>query len=98
MSIEHYYQIIHHPVVSEKSTELKGSSNQLVFKVAMNANKIEIKKAIETIFGVKVLSVRTMRVLGKEKRLGRNAGKRPDWKKAIVRLKEGDTIDFFEGV
>ncbi len=98
MSMEQYYQIIHHPIISEKSTDLKGTNNQLVFKVAMNANKVEIKKAIEAIFGVKVLSVRTMRVVGKRKRLGRFMGKRPDWKKAIVKLKEGDSIDFFEGV
>lgn len=98
MSVGRYYQIIHHPIISEKSTELKGTNNQLIFKVAMDANKIEIKRAIESIFGVKVLSVRTMRVLGKKKRLGRYAGKRPDWKKAIVKLKEGDTVDFFEGV
>ncbi len=98
MSLERYYQIIRHPIISEKSTELKGTHNQLVFKVAMDANKIEIKKAIESIFGVKVLSVRTMRVEGKKKRLGRFEGKRPNWKKAIVKLKEGDTVDFFEGV
>ena len=98
MSMEQYYQIIHHPIISEKSTDLKGINNQLVFKVAMDANKVEIKKAIEAIFGVKVLSVRTMRVMGKRKRLGRFMGKRPDWKKAIVKLKEGDSIDFFEGV
>ncbi len=98
MSMEQYYQIIHHPIISEKSTELKGAHNQLVFKVAMNANKVEIKKAIEAIFGVKVLSVRTMRVEGKRKRLGRFMGKRPNWKKAVVKLKEGDSIDFFEGV
>ncbi len=98
MSMEQYYQIIHHPIISEKSTDLKGMNNQLVFKVAMDANKVEIKKAIEAIFGVKVLSVRTMRVVGKRKRLGRFMGKRSDWKKAIVKLKEGDSIDFFEGV
>ncbi len=98
MSMEQYYQIIHHPIISEKSTDLKGMHNQLVFKVAMDANKVEIKKAIEAIFGVKVLSVRTLRVRGKKKRLGRYMGKRPDWKKAIVKLQEGDTIDFFEGV
>ena len=98
MSLERYYQIIHHPIISEKSTELKGAYNQLVFKVAMDANKIEIKKAIESIFGVKVLSVRTMRVLGKKKRLGRYQGRRANWKKAVVKLKEGDTVDFFEGV
>jgi len=98
MSMEQYYKIIHHPIISEKSTDMKGMNNQLVFKVAMDANKVEIKKAIEAIFGVKVLSVRTLRVVGKKKRLGRYMGKRPDWKKAIVKLKEGDSIDFFEGV
>jgi len=98
MSMEQYYQIIHHPIISEKSTDLKGMNSQLVFKVAKDANKVEIKRAIEAIFGVKVLSVRTMRVVGKRKRLGRFMGKRSDWKKAIVKLKEGDSIDFFEGV
>lgn len=98
MSAEKYYKIIRSPIVSEKSTDLKGNYNQLTFKVAMDANKIEIKKAVEEIFGVHVMGVRTMHVLGKKKRLGRMMGKRADWKKAVVKLKEGNSIDFFEGV
>ena len=91
------YQIIRSPVVTEKSTNLKADKNQIVFKVDRRANKIEIKRAIEKLFRVKVTNVCTMRVEGKKKRVGKNVGKRPDWKKAIVSLKEGDTIDFFEG-
>jgi large subunit ribosomal protein L23 len=90
-------KIIRRPLVTEKSTQQKEGSNQYVFEVQKNANKIEIQSAVERLFKVKVLQVRTVNVLGKLKRLGRKYGKRPDWKKAIVTLKEGDRIDFFEG-
>ncbi len=90
-------RIIRKPLVTEKSTQLKDSSNQYAFEVDRKANKIEIQSAIERLFKVKVVDVRTLNVLGKMKRLGRKYGKRPDWKKAIITLKEGDRIDFFEG-
>ena len=84
-------------MMTEKSTRQKEDSRQYVFEVHRDANKIEIQSAVERLFKVKVLQVRTCNVLGKVKRLGRRYGKRPDWKKAIVTLKEGDRIDFFEG-
>jgi large subunit ribosomal protein L23 len=90
-------KIIRRPMVTEKSTQQKDANRQYVFEVDRNANKIEIQSAIERLFKVKVLKVRSCNVLGKVKRLGRRFGKRPDWKKAIVTLKEGDRIDFFEG-
>jgi large subunit ribosomal protein L23 len=90
-------RIIRKPLVTEKSTHLKDSSNQYAFEVDRKANKIEIQSAIERLFKVTVVDVRTFNVLGKMKRQGRKYGKRPDWKKAIITLKEGDRIDFFEG-
>ena len=90
-------RIIRRPLITEKSTRQKEESRQYVFEVDRDANKIEIQSAVERLFKVKVIQVRTSNVLGKVKRLGRRYGKRPDWKKAIVTLKEGDRIDFFEG-
>ncbi len=91
------YHIIRRPLITEKSTQQKEAGRQYVFEVDRDANKIEIQSAVERLFKVKVLQVRTSNVLGKVKRLGRRYGKRADWKKAIVTLKEGDRIDFFEG-
>jgi large subunit ribosomal protein L23 len=91
------HQIIRRPLVTEKSTQQKEANRQYAFEVDRSANKIEIQSAVERLFKVKVLQVRTCNVLGKIKRLGRRYGKRPDWKKAVVTLKEGDRIDFFEG-
>jgi large subunit ribosomal protein L23 len=85
------------PLVTEKSTTQREGQNQYSFKVDKRANKIEIKEAVERLFKVKVTEVRTATIRGKVKRLGRGFGKRPDWKKAIVTVKEGDRIDFFEG-
>ena len=90
-------KIILRPLVTEKSTQQKEGNNQYVFEVHRDANKIEIQFAVERLFKVKVSQVRTSNVLGKVKRIGRKYGKRPDWKKAIVTLKEGDRIEFFEG-
>jgi large subunit ribosomal protein L23 len=90
-------KIIRRPLVTEKSTRQKDENRQYVFEVDGNANKIEIQSAVERLFKVKVLEVRTCNVLGKVKRLGRRFGKRADWKKAVVTLKEGDRIEFFEG-
>ena len=90
-------KIIRRPLITEKSTRQKEESRQYVFEVHRDANKIEIQTAVERLFKVKVLRVRTSNALGKVKRLGRKYGKRPDWKKAIITLREGDRIDFFEG-
>jgi large subunit ribosomal protein L23 len=90
-------KIIRRPLITEKSTQQKETNHQYTFEVQHDANKIEIQSAVERLFKVKVVQVRTCKVLGKVKRLGRRFGKRPDWKKAIVTLKEGDRIDFFEG-
>ena len=92
------YKIIRRPIITEKGSDLKDENNQLVFEVDTKANKSEIKKAVEKIFKVTVLTVHTQNRLGKRKRLGRSAGRRKNWKKAIVTLREGDRVDFFEGV
>jgi len=92
----HY--IIRRPIVTEKSTDLKEKYNQVLVEVAADANKIEIKQAVEKIFKVHVADVRTMKVAGKSRRIGRKVVKKKgEWKKAIVTLKEGETIEFFEG-
>ena len=90
--------VVHRALITEKGTLLRERENGYLFEVARDANKIEIKQAIETIFPVKVESVRTLRVHGKPKRMGRYAGHRPDWKKAVVTLKKGQTIELFEQV
>lgn len=90
--------VLRAPLITEKGSVLRDTENLYLFRVAMGANKIEIKKAVEEIFKVKVESVRTVRVHGKVKRVGRRVGRRPDWKKAYVKLKPGEkTIEFFEG-
>ena len=91
------YDVIKRPIVTEKTTSQKELSNKVTFEVDRRANKIEIKQAVEKLFKVNVLDVHTMTVRGKVKRLGRFSGKRPDWKKAIVTLKEGETLPFLEG-
>jgi large subunit ribosomal protein L23 len=92
------YDIIRRPLVTEKTNTQKEAANQVTFEVDRRANRIEIRRAIERIFSVKVENVRTMQVKGKIKRRGRSLGKRRDWKKAIVTLKPGERIEFFEGV
>jgi large subunit ribosomal protein L23 len=92
------HQIIKRPLITEKSTRQKEEGNQIAFVVDPKAGKIQIRQAVEKLFKVKVLSVRTMNVVGKKKRLGRFLGRKSDWKKAIVKLREGDRIEFFEGV
>jgi large subunit ribosomal protein L23 len=92
------YKIIRRPIITEKGTILKDESNQVVFEVALEANKSEIKKAVEKLFKVSVLAVRTQNRSGKRKRMGRIMGRRRNWKKAIVTLKEGSRVNFFEGV
>lgn len=93
------YQIILAPLVTEKSTGLKDSQRLLCFKVAKGASKIQIKQAVESLFSVKVETVRTAQMHGKMKRVGRSLGRRADWKKAYVKLRAGEKmIEYFEGV
>ena len=91
-------EIIKRPLITEKTSIQKELHNQLSFEVDRHANRIEIKRAIETVFNVRVSAVKTVQVRGKIKRRGRIVGKRRDWKKAIVSLMPGERIDFFEGV
>ena len=88
-------QIIRRPLLTEKGTLMSEVVNKVLFEVTMEANKIEIRKAVEKIYNVKVTSVHTQVVRGKLKRVGRSVGRRPNWKKAIVSLAEGSAIDFF---
>ncbi len=90
-------EIIQAPLITEKGSLLSETAHQVLFRVRPDANKIEVKKAIETLFKVKVIKVRMARYLGKMRRVGRNMGRLPQWKKAYVTLKEGDKIDFFGG-
>ncbi len=92
-----YLALIRRPMITEKGTRLQETVNQYTFEVETGANKIEIKSAIEARFSVSVTKVRTMKIPGKLKRLGRFTGRRPDRKKAIVTLAEGNSIDFLEG-
>ena len=92
------YQVIREPHITEKANLQKQGANQISFKVHKHANKIEIRKAVETLLDTKVLEVRTINVRGKTRRVGRNVGKRPDWKKAIVKLAPGENVAFFEGM
>ena len=91
------YDIVVRPIITEKSSLLKESGNQYVFEVQRDANKIEIKKAVEKLFKVKVVSVQISNIEGKKKKVGRFEGKKPDWKKAIVKLNPKDKITIFEG-
>ena len=92
-------QIIRRPLVTEKSTILREEGNVIAFEVDPHANKIEVKRAVEELFKVKVDDVRIFNVRGKMKRLGRFVGKRRDWRKAYVRLKDGEKApEFVEGV
>jgi large subunit ribosomal protein L23 len=92
-------EIIRRPLITEKSTVQREERNIVAFEVHRDANKIEVKKAVEAQFKVKVAEVRIARVHGKVRRQGRNVGRRPDWKKAYVRLVEGEKqIEFFEGM
>ncbi len=90
------YSVIKKPHVTEKTSLGSDVTNTVSLVVDRDANKIEIKQAVETLFKVKVADVRTVNVAGKVKRVGRNIGKRSNWKKAYVTLQEGQSIDFFE--
>ncbi|MGD9082402.1 MAG: 50S ribosomal protein L23 [Desulfobacterales bacterium] len=91
------YDIIKRPLITEKTSIQKEDYNQISFEVDRKANRVEIKRAIESIFKVNVDTVRTMQVKGKAKQRGRIVGKRRNWKKAVVKLMPGERIDFFEG-
>lgn len=92
-------EVIRRPLITEKSTELRDEKNIIAFEVARKANKIDVKRAVEAQFKVKVAEVRMALVHGKMRRQGKYAGQRPDWKKAYVRLVEGEKpIEFFEGM
>ncbi|MCF8001109.1 MAG: 50S ribosomal protein L23 [Halanaerobiales bacterium] len=86
------------PVITENSMLKMEENNTYTFKVAKNSNKIQIRNAVEEIFDVKVDNVNTMNMRGKKRRLGRNEGRTASWKKALVKLAEGDSIEIFEGL
>lgn len=92
------YKVVKQPHIAEKGNLQKERFNQIVLKVDKRANKIEIRKAVEALFNTKVLEVKTLNIKGKKRRIGRTMGKRPDWKKAVVKLAPGENIEFFEGV
>jgi large subunit ribosomal protein L23 len=89
--------VIASPLITEKGTLVNEQGNHVVFRVRPEANKVEIRRAVETFFKVKVDRVRTLNYLGKNRRVGRSVGKRPRWKKAYVTLAPGQRIDFFGG-
>jgi len=91
------FDVVIKPLLTEKTMDLKEKNNKYVFQVHLKANKIQIKKAIEKSFGVKVLKVNTMNVLGKKKRLGKFRGRTSSSKKAIVTLVKGNSIEYFDG-
>ena len=92
------HDILVRPLLTEKITAMRESANKLGFLVRRDANRIQVKHAVETALKVRVKKVNLLNVLGKTKRLGRFVGKRSDWKKAIVTLKEGEKVDLFESV
>ena len=92
------YKIVKKPLVTEKGTVMLSEGNRVTFKVHLDANKIEIREAVQKIFSVTVLQVNTQVVRGKRKRFGKAIGQSKTWKKAMVQLKEGDKIEIFEGV
>ncbi|MBN2178450.1 MAG: 50S ribosomal protein L23 [Deltaproteobacteria bacterium] len=92
------YSVIKKPLVTEKTTIARDEGNKYIFEVDRRATKIEIRNAVEKIFKVKVMTVRTMNFIGKKKRIGRTIGSRSDWKKAVVTLAPGSSIEVFEGV
>jgi large subunit ribosomal protein L23 len=90
--------VVKRPIVTEKSERAREANRQYAFEVHQDATKIQVKNAVEKLFTVHVTAVRTSVARGKNKRVGRNMGRRPNWKKAVVTLKEGETIALFEGV
>ena len=97
MTVNHY-SILEKPLVTEKSTMMQEQGNRVMFQVRRSANKLQIREAVQNIFNVTVLDVNTINVKPKGRRFGRHQGQSKAWKKAIVLVKEGDRIDFCEGV
>ncbi len=95
--MKNLYSVIKKPLFTEKGSNLKESQNKILVEVSRDSNKVDIKKAIEEIFKVKVDKISTIKKLGKWKRYGKSVGKRPDRKKAIITLKKGEKLDFIEG-
>ena len=89
------FEVIKKPILTEKSSALKAEANKIVLKVATDANKVEIKKAVEGLFEVKVTGVQTMSYRGKLKRVGKSIGRRKNWKKAVITLEDGADLDVF---
>ena len=92
------HDVIRRPLVTEKSTVAREAGNVVTLAVDPRASKYDIQRAVETLFDVKVLDVRTLRMAPKLRRVGKNQGRKPEWKKALVRLAEGQSIEFFEGM
>ena len=92
------HDIIKKPIITEKSTIERETHNIVTFAVAPGANKLQIRRAVEELFDVQVIRVRTQHVRGKTRRVGKHTGRKPSWKKARVELRQGDSIEFFEGV
>ncbi len=92
-----FYSQLKTPYITEKTNLIKDAENKFCFKVDKNSNKVEVKKAIEKIFSVKVEKVGILNMQGKKKRLGKNEGKKSSWKKAIITIKKGEKISIFEG-
>jgi large subunit ribosomal protein L23 len=92
------HDVIRRPLVTEKSSVGRETANLVTLAVDPRANKHEIKRAVETLFSVDVVTVRTLRMPRKSRRVGKNLGRKPEWKKALVQLAEGQSIEFFEGV
>ena len=90
--------VVKRPIITEKSERAREANRQYAFEVHGEATKIQVKNAVEKLFAVHVTAVRTSIARGKNKRVGRSMGRRPNWKKAVVTLKEGETIALFEGV
>ncbi len=91
------HDILLRPVITERTARLNAEENTYVFRVGDDANKVQIKEAVEQVFGVRVSRVRTARMPGKPKRFGRHRGRTSAWKKAFITLAEGDTLNFYEG-
>ena len=92
------HDVIRRPLVTEKSTVARETSNLVTLAVDPRASKHDVQRAVETLFNVSVVSVRTMRMAPKARRVGKNEGRKPEWKKALVQLAEGQSIEFFEGM
>ncbi|MBI5816165.1 MAG: 50S ribosomal protein L23 [Nitrospinae bacterium] len=92
------HDLIRRPIITEKASDAKDNANKITFSVDSRANKTEVKKAVEEVFKVKVDKVNIINVKGKRKRLGKTEGRRPDWKKAVVTIAEGQTIEVFDQV